>query len=179
MKLSELFETACERDVEITSIAFDTREVTSGSLFFCLVGNTRDGHEFLHEAIKNGAVAAVVEKSQPISIPQIVVGDARHALAIAAKKFYGSAADRRSISAVTGTNGKTTTTYILKSIFEANGKTVGLIARMKFPIVEKFVKQVLLRPIRRNFIARLRIWKIAALRTWWRKRPRTRLRSES
>ena len=127
MRLSELFETIVGCDVEITSIAFDTREVPSGSLFFCLVGNTRDGHDFLPEAVKNGAVAAVVEKSQPISIPQIVVGDARHALAIAAKKFYGSAADRLSISAVTGTNGKTTTTYILKSIFEANGKTVGLI----------------------------------------------------
>ena len=127
MKLSELFEINFGSDAEITGIAFDTAEVKRGDLFFCLCGNARDGHKFLPEAIEKGAIAAVVEKEQPIPIPQIIVPDTRHALAVTAKKFYGNAADRLNISAVTGTNGKTTTTYLLKNILEENGKIVGLI----------------------------------------------------
>lgn len=127
MKLSELFEVSFGSDAEITGIAFDTAEVKRGDVFFCLCGKTRDGHDFLPEAAGKGAVAAVVEKEQPISIPQIVVPDTRRALALTAKKFYDNAADKLNIAAVTGTNGKTTTTYLLKNILEANGKIVGLI----------------------------------------------------
>ncbi len=127
MRLSELFEIYFENDAEITGIAFDTSEVKRGDLFFCLYGNTRDGHEFLPEAFEKGAAAAVVEREQQIPIRQIVVPDTRHTLAITAKKFYGHVADRLNIAAVTGTNGKTTTTYLLKNILEANDKTVGII----------------------------------------------------
>lgn len=125
MKLGEL--TGTTYDENITSLAFDAREVRPGALFFCLVGRNDDGHEYLTEAVRNGAVAAVVERLLPVPVPQIVVPDSRRALAQLAKRFYGCISEKLSISAVTGTNGKTTTTYILRSILSSCGKKVGII----------------------------------------------------
>lgn len=129
MLLGELLD-VCDKKyakIEISGIAFDTAQIKNGSLFFALKGVNSDGHDFIGEAKRRGAAAAVVEHKERVRLPQICVGDARSAFAYASKRFYCNAADGLVISAVTGTNGKTTVTYMLKSILEHTGKSVGLI----------------------------------------------------
>ena len=128
MKLGDIIENCGEYSAtEIVKIAFDTADVVPGTLFFCLKGNSADGHDFIRRAEESGAVAAVTEKDAEAGIPLIKVKDTRSALSLACKRFYGCAADRLQIFAVTGTNGKTTTTNMLKCIFEADGIKTGLI----------------------------------------------------
>lgn len=115
------------KDIEVSSLVFDASEAREGSLFFCLRGRDADGHDFIGDAAKNGAVAAVAEEERESAIPLVLVGDARAALAIASGRFYGSPAEKLKLFAVTGTNGKTTTAYMLKSIFEAAGFSAGVI----------------------------------------------------
>lgn len=128
MKLSKLLD-ECKNygDTEIKNIVFDTARVEKGSLFFCLKGVKNDGHDYAARAYEKGAAAVVAQRRVEADVPQIICEDTRHALSIAAKRYYGSAADRLKIFAVTGTNGKTTTTYMLKAIFESNGFNTGLI----------------------------------------------------
>ncbi len=129
MKLSLLLSGVDEKyaDIEVSSLAFDTSAVKSGSLFFCLEGSKADGHDFAEEAEKKGAAAIVAQRKTASSLPHILVGDTRHSLSAAACMFYGEPSKRLKTVAVTGTNGKTTTTYILKSILEAAGKKCGVI----------------------------------------------------
>lgn len=129
MKLHDLVETDNDIDsnIEITSLAFDTKDVKEGTLFFCLVGSENDGHAFAAEAQERGAVAFVTERKLALDCVQIEVEDTRHALAIAAQRFFGNPAKELKLIGITGTNGKTTTTYILKSILDAAGKSSGVI----------------------------------------------------
>ena len=129
MRLSELelCESGDAADIEITSLATDSSRVQAGSLFFCLVGKENDGHTFAADAVARGAAAIVVERRLALDAVQIEVDDSRHALAIAAGAFYGYPSKRLKMIGVTGTNGKTTTTYIIKSIIEAAGHSCGLI----------------------------------------------------
>lgn len=114
-------------DIEITSLAFDTSYVKEGSLFFCLVGTKYDGHEYLSIAKSKGAVCAVVERKVNVDIPQIVVENSRKALALISQKFYGNPADKLTMIGITGTNGKTSTSYMVKAILEQSGIKVGMI----------------------------------------------------
>ncbi len=114
-------------DTEITNIAFDTSRVEKGSLFFCLKGVKNDGHDYIKEACDKGAAAVISERLIKADVPLIICPDTRHALSVASKRFYKNAADRLKIYAVTGTNGKTTTTYMLKAVLESAGFRVGLI----------------------------------------------------
>lgn len=114
-------------DIEISSLAFNAGDVKAGSLFFCLVGTKADGHDYAVEAMRHGAVAIVAQRRTNADLPHIIVGDTRHALSAAACRFYGEPSKKMKMIAVTGTNGKTTTTYILKSILEAAGKKCGVI----------------------------------------------------
>ncbi|MDE6029473.1 MAG: UDP-N-acetylmuramoyl-L-alanyl-D-glutamate--2,6-diaminopimelate ligase [Clostridiales bacterium] len=125
MLLSELLQ--CESDIEVTGLAFDSSVVKNGDLFFCLVGTENDGHTFAADAVARGAVALVVERKLALDVPQIEVSDARKALSHAASEFYGNPSKRLKMIGITGTNGKTTTTYIVKSIIEAAGHSCGLI----------------------------------------------------
>lgn len=129
MRLSELelCESGDVADIEVTGLATDSSRVGAGCVFFCLVGKENDGHTFAADAVARGAAAIVVERRLAIDVPQIEVDDARHALAIAAAAFYGYPSKRLKMIGVTGTNGKTTTTYIIKSIIEAAGHSCGLI----------------------------------------------------
>ncbi len=129
MKLHQLIDGVClngER-IEIESLAFDSSQCKRGSLFFCLKGRSADGHDYVAEAKKNGAVCAVVERFTQDDLPQILVPSARIALALAARRFYGEADTRLTMIAVTGTNGKTSTAYLIKAILEEAGKKVGMI----------------------------------------------------
>ncbi|MCH5165449.1 MAG: UDP-N-acetylmuramoyl-L-alanyl-D-glutamate--2,6-diaminopimelate ligase [Clostridiales bacterium] len=125
MRLSELG--FSDDETEITGLAIDSSKVRHGDLFFCLVGRENDGHTFAADAVSRGAAAIVVERRLALDVKQIEVEDTRHALALAASAFYGHPSKRLKMIGVTGTNGKTTTTYIVKSIIEAAGHSCGLI----------------------------------------------------
>lgn len=129
MKLNELL-TECRdeySDIDISGIAFDTNEIKKGCLFFCLNGSKTDGHLFVKKAQMLGASAICVEHIVDCDLPQVVVADTRKALSQASMRFYGIPSNKLKLIAITGTNGKTTTSYIVKSILEADGKKVGLI----------------------------------------------------
>ncbi len=114
-------------DCDITSIEYDSRKVGIGSLFCCMVGLVSDGHTFAAQAVEQGASALLVERLLPIDVPQLVVPNGRLAMAEAAACFYGHPEQEMILLGVTGTNGKTSTTYMVKSIAEQAGKKVGLI----------------------------------------------------
>jgi UDP-N-acetylmuramoyl-L-alanyl-D-glutamate--2,6-diaminopimelate ligase len=118
-------------DREITGLAYDTRTVAPGTLFFCVPGFTRDGHDFASEAIAQGAVALVVERPLHQSVPEIQVPSVRAAMAPAAAAFYGDPTNTLQTVGVTGTNGKTTTAFLVGALLEADGRQTGLLGTVK------------------------------------------------
>jgi UDP-N-acetylmuramoyl-L-alanyl-D-glutamate--2,6-diaminopimelate ligase len=116
---------------EISDLAFDARSVRPGALFFCVPGSRADGHEFAHEAVANGAVALVVEREVEAEAPQIVVPDVRMAMPMAADIFFDEPTRDLEVVGITGTSGKTTTSYLLSSILEAAGRRPGLIGSIE------------------------------------------------
>ena len=120
------------RPVEILDLAYDTRSVSAGTLFFCVPGSTRDGHDLAADAVAAGAVALVVERPVDVAAPQFVVESTRAAMAVAADTFFGSPTKRLTVAGATGTNGKSTTAYLLRSILEADGRSTGLIGTVEW-----------------------------------------------
>jgi UDP-N-acetylmuramoyl-L-alanyl-D-glutamate--2,6-diaminopimelate ligase len=118
-------------DPEITGLAYDNRAVTPGALFFCVRGFTRDGHDFAAEAIQRGAVALVVERRLDLGVPEISVSNVRAAMAPAAARFYGDPTRELQTVGVTGTNGKTTTAFLVRALLEADGRQTGLLGTVK------------------------------------------------
>lgn len=135
MRLSELAKaTACislTGDAQIESIGYNSRKSAAGELFCCVVGTFSDGHDFAAEAARAGAVALVVERPLEIDLPQLVVANTRIAMAEMAAAFYDYPARGMTIVGVTGTNGKTSTTYMIKAIAEQAGAKVGLIGTIR------------------------------------------------
>jgi len=117
--------------VEITDLAYDARAAGPGSLFFCVPGTTSDGHDFAAEAIASGAVALVVERPLELDVPQLVVENARSAMAVAADEVFGRPTEELQVAAVTGTNGKTTTAFLLYSILASAGRRPGLLGTIE------------------------------------------------
>lgn len=117
---------AGEERAVVLELAVDARRVGPGSVFFCVSGSGVDGHDWAAEAVANGAVALVVERRLAVAAPQLVVADARAALAIASDEFWGRPTETLPVVGVTGTSGKTTTAYLLHSILEAAGRRPGL-----------------------------------------------------
>ena len=117
--------------VAVSGLAFDTRAVTPGALFFCVPGLTVDGHAFAGEAIERGAAALVVERELPLAVPQIVVGDAHEAMGLAADVFFDRPTSELDVVGVTGTNGKTTTTFLLFAALAASGRRPGLVGTIE------------------------------------------------
>ncbi len=116
----------------VNGISYDSRRVQAGDLFVAVVGQKLDGHDFISEAKARGAAAVLVERPIPdLDLPQVVVDDSRYALGVAAANFYGHPSRRLKVLGVTGTNGKTTTTYLVKSILEQAGRKVGLIGTIE------------------------------------------------
>lgn len=115
---------------EITTLGIDSRKCMDGGLFFCLSGENTDGHEHVSEAVKNGAVAIISERLVPASVPQFVVENVRKSMGKIAAAFYGNAAQKMKIVAITGTNGKTTTSYMLAEILKKADKKVGVIGTL-------------------------------------------------
>src|SRR5215210_2325377 len=113
MRLRELFPQA-QGDPEVSSLAYDQRSVLPGALFFCVRGFTRDGHDFAADAVARGAVALVVDHPLHAGVPEIVVDDVRAAMAPAAARLHGDPTATLRTVGVTGTNGKTTTAYLVR-----------------------------------------------------------------
>ena len=111
----------------ITSLCYRSGEVTSGALFFCIPGARLDGHDFGAEAVLKGASVLIVERWLPIDVAQVLVPSVRAVMGSISAVFHGHPAERLRMVGVTGTNGKTTTTFLLESIFRANGWTPGVI----------------------------------------------------
>src|SRR5919202_3927268 len=108
---------------EIADLAYDTRAVSPGALFFCVRGANVDGHELAPQALEAGAAALVVERPLPTAhVPQLVVADSRAAMAVAADVFFGHPTHELDVVGVTGTNGKTTTAHLVYSILAAAGR---------------------------------------------------------
>ena len=108
--------------VVVRDLAYDTRSVVPGTVFFCVPGARADGHDFATEVVERGAVALVVERVLDVSAPQLVVPDARIAMAAAADAFFAHPTEELEVAGVTGTNGKTTTTFLLYAILAAAGR---------------------------------------------------------
>ncbi|REE92991.1 UDP-N-acetylmuramoylalanyl-D-glutamate--2,6-diaminopimelate ligase [Paenibacillus taihuensis] len=120
-----------EGSAEISSVEIDSRQVTAGALFICLRGHKVDGHQFAAQALERGASALVVERLLDLPIPQIVVKDSRHAMAAIADYYYGQPSKRLKLIGVTGTNGKTTTTYLIERILRDAGHSPGVIGTVE------------------------------------------------
>ncbi len=116
---------------DVRDLAYDTRTVVPGALFFCVRGAQADGHDLAAEAVARGAVALVVERELDLPVPQIVVSDSRRAMAPAAVAFFGDPSRRLDVAAVTGTAGKTTTTYLLYEILRAADRRPGLLTNLE------------------------------------------------
>jgi len=117
--------------LDVTDLAYDTRSVTPGALFFCVPGERADGHDFAADAVASGAAALVVERPLDLAVPQLVVSSARAAMAVAADEFFGRPTADLVLAGVTGTNGKTTTSFLIYSIFQAAGMRPGLVGTIE------------------------------------------------
>ena len=152
MQLGEVVKEICWTDrvgdmaTEIGSLCMDSREAVKGCLFFALAGGREDGHDYVLEAANRGAAAAVVEKLCAVNIPQILVADAREALPLCAAAFYGHPEREMTFVTVVGTNGKTSSTYILQSIFTAAGKRCGVIGTNGCTFGTRYIPQSLTTP---------------------------------
>jgi UDP-N-acetylmuramoyl-L-alanyl-D-glutamate--2,6-diaminopimelate ligase len=137
MQLERLIAALAPTDVvggaaaEIRELAYDVREVPHGALFFCIPGANADGHDFAEEAVANGAVALVVERRLELGVPQLVVPSVRAAMPRAAVEFFGDPTAELPVAAITGTNGKTTTAYLLWSIMAEAGERPGLLTNVE------------------------------------------------
>ncbi len=114
-----------------TGLSYDSRRTRRGDLFFCVVGARSDGHEFAADAVAAGAAGLVVERRLSLDVPQVIVRDARRTMARIAAEFHGHPADDLLLLGITGTNGKTTTAYLLESILSASGRVTGLIGTVE------------------------------------------------
>jgi len=145
MKLSEIlsgidFELVKgDSEIDITGINYDSRQVEKCNLFICIEGYAADGHKYIDNAVENGAAAVIIMKDLE-KLPDctvIKVKDTRKAMALAAANYYGHPADKMKIIGITGTNGKTTSTFMMKSILENAGYKVGLLGTISNCIGDK------------------------------------------
>jgi UDP-N-acetylmuramoyl-L-alanyl-D-glutamate--2,6-diaminopimelate ligase len=117
--------------VAVADLAYDSRKVGAGTLFFCFPGERADGHDFAQAAVGAGAVALVVERELELDVAQVVVADARAAMAPLAARFFGDPTAELRVVGVTGTNGKTTTAFLIREILEGAGISCGLLGTVK------------------------------------------------
>ena len=114
-------------EVEVLSLCSDSRQVTQGALFFCTPGLRTDAHDFAPQAVERGACALIVERELAVGVPQVIVEDVREAVSYIASEFNGNPSEKLMMLGITGTKGKTTTSFLVKSIMEEAGVKTGLI----------------------------------------------------
>lgn len=142
----EIVETAGSSEVEIKAIALDSRTVAEGYLFACVRGANVDGHDFASEAVSRGAIAVLCDHRLPLEVTQIVVRDVRKALARMSARLYGMPSRQMRVVGVTGTNGKTTTVHLVRSILLNSGKSVGLMGTLGHMIGGRLEQDVFTTP---------------------------------
>jgi UDP-N-acetylmuramoyl-L-alanyl-D-glutamate--2,6-diaminopimelate ligase len=118
-------------EVEISSLAYSSQSVTPGALFFCVPGFRADGHDFAPTAVERGAVALVCHRPLGLGVPEVLVPDVRAAMGPAAARFYGDPTAELDVVGITGTNGKTTTAFLVRHLLEAGGRSCGLLGTVK------------------------------------------------
>jgi len=133
-------------DLEISNLNFDSRQILPNGLFFCFEGGTVNGHDFAIDAEKNGAVAIVASRQTASQLPHIIVENPRAIIGIAAANFFDNPAKKLKMIGITGTNGKTTTTYIVQSILKAANKKVGVIGTTAILVGDKKIDAKLTTP---------------------------------
>lgn len=147
VRVGKLFQTMFGRmvvthDIEVHGLQYDSRKVQRGDCFVAIRGTGNDGHDFVQQAINNGAAVIVLERDDAVpdslcmhaGVVKVVVSDSRKTLALLSANFYGNPSRLLTVIGVTGTNGKTTTTHLIKSVLEAAGQTVGLIGTIEYRI---------------------------------------------
>ena len=144
--LIEKLEYKCLRgnvDVSVTEVVYDSRKIEKGCMFVCVQGANFDGHSKAYEAAEKGASVLIVEKEVELpsdaQITVIQVESTRYAMAFIAAAYYGNPGDKLKVIGVTGTKGKTTTTYLVKSILEHAGYKVGLIGTIEAIIGDQHI----------------------------------------
>jgi UDP-N-acetylmuramoyl-L-alanyl-D-glutamate--2,6-diaminopimelate ligase len=118
-------------DVEVSGLAYSSTSVSPGTLFFCVPGFTSDGHDYAPDAVERGAVALVCERPLGLGVPEVVVDDVRAAMGPAAARFNGDPTATLRVVGITGTNGKTTTAFLVRDVLEAAGVRTGLLGTVK------------------------------------------------
>ena len=131
---------------EITELVIDSNSVTPGSLYICLKGKDFDGHDFIGRAEKYGASAIMCDRETDTPLTQVIVEDTRAAMSLAAANFYGNPGNKLKLIAVTGTNGKTTTTHFITSILAGAGIKCGLIGTLGTYYADKYIEPSLTTP---------------------------------
>ena len=126
-------------EIEVTTLVNDSRKVEEGSVFVCISGAVSDGHKFIPDVVSKGAAAVIVERGAevPDNVTVIRVEDTRYTLALMSAAYFGYPAEKMKIIGITGTKGKTTTTYMIKSILDSVGYKVGLIGTIEAIIGDK------------------------------------------
>jgi UDP-N-acetylmuramoyl-L-alanyl-D-glutamate--2,6-diaminopimelate ligase len=117
--------------VDITGLAYSSAAVRPGALFFCVPGFRADGHDFAPDAVERGAAALVCERPLDLGVPEVVVPSVREAMGPAAAAFYGDPTAELNVVGITGTNGKTTTAFLVRHLLEATGTQCGLLGTVK------------------------------------------------
>src|SRR5437763_3867543 len=118
-------------EVEISARAYRSSSVTPGTLFFCVRGFTSDGHDFAADAVDRGAAALVCEHPLGLGVPEVIVPDARAAMPAVAARFFGEPTKELRVTGIPGTNGKTTTAFLVRALLEAAGVQTGLLGTVK------------------------------------------------
>lgn len=131
LPILEAIEVQGNLDIPLNGIAYDSRQVKPGFLFVAVPGFKVDGHQYIEQAINNGAIGVIVERPVTLAIPTIQVKNSRIALAQVAAMFYDYPARKLTLAGVTGTNGKTTITYLVAAIYKAAGHKVGLVGTIQ------------------------------------------------
>lgn len=135
-----------DMDVEVGLICTDSRKVKEGALFFCTPGLRMDAHDFAPQAVNAGAVALIVQRELDVDCPQVVVENVRAATSVIAANFHGNPAESMKLIGITGTKGKTTASYLVKSVLEAAGNKVGYIGTVGSMIGEEIIPTQLTTP---------------------------------
>ncbi len=141
MKLSELFKGYriynFKQDTYVEALSYDTRRIVPKSVFFAIRGTNYDGHDFVDQALEKGAVALVLQKHMDVDVPYVVVENTRKALSELSARFYGYPSSKLKVIGITGTNGKTTTSYFIYQILRKLGRKTALIGTIEYDLVSR------------------------------------------
>lgn len=130
----EVIERSGDQRVVITGVTDDSRDVSPGTLFVAVKGERADGHNYLNAVIRQQAAAVVIQHGGSLAVPTVRVKDSRRALGVLGSHFEGYPSAQLRVIGITGTNGKTTTTYVCKSLLESGGRRIGLVGTVAYII---------------------------------------------